>query len=188
MTPERWQRISAAFAAAQRLAPDQRAAYLEAALGGHPEDRREVEALLAGHASGFLEAATGAAGAPALGPGDRFGRYRIVHELGRGVYLAEDTELDRRAALKVLATGPGRPSCSAITWFERRAWRRASSIGASRPSTASRRIHAASPLPPSSSGAARSAHGWTKDRSNPARCSISPWPWPRRSQPPTRPA
>lgn len=110
MTPERWQRISAAFAAAQRLAPDERAAYLGAALAAHPEDRREVEALLARHASGFLEAVTMAAGPVDLQPGETFGRYRIVRELGRGgmgiVYLAEDMALGRRAALKVLATGP----------------------------------------------------------------------------------
>src|SRR5262245_54488405 len=46
--------------------------------------------------------------APAAG-GERIGPYRVVKELGRGaqggVFLAEDTRLPRRVALKVLAPG-----------------------------------------------------------------------------------
>jgi serine/threonine protein kinase/WD40 repeat protein len=46
---------------------------------------------------------------PSSGDGERIGPYRIVKELGRGaqggVFLAEDTRLPRRVALKVLAPG-----------------------------------------------------------------------------------
>jgi len=42
--------------------------------------------------------------------GESFGKYRILSEIGKGgmgdVYLAQDTKLNRRVALKVLS-GPG---------------------------------------------------------------------------------
>ena len=41
-----------------------------------------------------------------LGPGSQIGQFRIEHELGRGgagvVYLAQDTKLDRKVAIKSL--------------------------------------------------------------------------------------
>ena len=44
--------------------------------------------------------------APLYGPGSRIGQFRIEHELGRGgagvVYLAQDTRLDRKVAIKSL--------------------------------------------------------------------------------------
>jgi serine/threonine protein kinase len=117
MTPDRWKRISAIFADAVVLAPDQRRAYLDCACAGAPEDRREVEQLLAAAstpaARGLEEAPTrevasglGDTAPEASWVGRRTGPYEIVAELGRGgmgiVYLATDTRLNRRVAIKAL--------------------------------------------------------------------------------------
>ncbi|MGE3842950.1 MAG: serine/threonine-protein kinase, partial [Vicinamibacterales bacterium] len=114
MTRDRWRRISALFAAAQELPGDQRDAYLAAACVDHPEDRAEVESLLARYdAADVLEppAAQELASVLADGPfhiGQRIGHYTVLRTLRPGVggmgvlYVAEDN-LKREVVLKVLA-------------------------------------------------------------------------------------
>ncbi|HEY8459193.1 MAG TPA: protein kinase [Blastocatellia bacterium] len=110
--------MSALFHAACQLRPEQRAVFLAQACAGDEGLRYEVEKLLAGHerAGDFLNqpaydvAADLFASSPVssvlLPTGRRLGRYQIRSCVGAGgmgeIYLAEDTQLDRLVAIKLL--------------------------------------------------------------------------------------
>jgi TolB-like protein len=116
MTPERHRQIGELFHAALELDARARAAFLERECAGDAGLRREVESLIGAHEQdgSFLKqsALADAAGLLAEEKAEQFvgrtlaGRYRVLSLLGAGgmgrVYLAEDAELGRRVALKLL--------------------------------------------------------------------------------------
>ena len=94
---------------------DERAAFLDRACAGDDGLRREVESLLASfeESDSIIETPVAEAVAELFSGdraeslvGQRLGHYEIVSLLGEGgmgaVYLAKDTTLDRRVALKLL--------------------------------------------------------------------------------------
>src|SRR5215216_937133 len=114
MKAERYQQIEQLFHAALERTPQERIAFVEQACGGDEELRREVESLLPydDQARDFIETppANVAAAILAAGPeqsmvGRTLGHCRILSRLGAGgmgeVYLAEDTKLGRKVAIKL---------------------------------------------------------------------------------------
>src|SRR5262249_7374351 len=107
MKAERWRQIDTIFHQAVELHDEQRSAFLDRACSADPSLRDEVEALIAFHdkAGNFLQSAR-ALEEPGTLAGRMFGPYEIKSLLGSGgmghVFLAEDSRLGRKVAIKLL--------------------------------------------------------------------------------------
>src|SRR5690349_21513147 len=115
------------FTEAAQLPSAERAAFLERAAAGDSELRSRVEALLKAHESAGtfmekpVERLVNTSPTVEVKPGDRFGHYRILGQIGEGgcgvVFLAEQEEpVRRQVAFKVIK--PGIDTKSVIARFE----------------------------------------------------------------------
>jgi len=115
MNTERWQQIDHLFHSVLEHEPGQRAMFLAQACAGDVALRDEVESLISSHeqAESFIETPASdlaaelfASGQSEVVVGQNVGPYKILSLVGAGgmgeVYLAEDTRLSRRIALKLL--------------------------------------------------------------------------------------
>jgi eukaryotic-like serine/threonine-protein kinase len=115
MNPDRWRQIGQLYHTALELESAARAAFLDATCGDDDELRREVESLLHAHeqADGFIAGkVAGVVDEMAAQQrntsfvGRSLGHYQTLSLIGTGgmgeVYLAEDTRLGRKVALKLL--------------------------------------------------------------------------------------
>src|SRR6266542_3769032 len=115
MNPDRWRQIGRLYHTALELEPATRVAFLDETCGDDYELRREVESLLQAHeqADGFIAgkvagvvAEMAAQQRTTSGVGRSLGHYQTLSLIGAGgmgeVYLAEDTRLGRKVALKLL--------------------------------------------------------------------------------------
>jgi eukaryotic-like serine/threonine-protein kinase len=115
MTPERYQKAGHLYHEALEIEPEARAAFLNGACGEDEEVRSEAESLLRAHekvgnyfAAPALEIAAGllARRQNLSLAGEGLSHYSVLSLIGAGgmgeVYLAEDTHLGRKVALKLL--------------------------------------------------------------------------------------
>jgi serine/threonine protein kinase len=115
MDAQHWQQVDKIFQTAMELNAYERARFLDEACSGDQRLRSAIDALLSADEQGWallekpaFEAAADllAEDQPELSVGERLGHYNILGLLGAGgmgqVYLAEDTRLGRKVALKLL--------------------------------------------------------------------------------------
>src|SRR2546427_13188404 len=115
MKPERWQKLDELFHVALEREPSARDAFLAEACGGDNDLLHELQSMLAHHekAGSFIESPAYEVAAETIiyedGEtliGKALGQYQVLSVLGKGgmgvVYLAKDTALQRKVALKLL--------------------------------------------------------------------------------------
>jgi serine/threonine protein kinase len=115
MADEKWQKVRDIFDSALRRGPEERRRFVHEACGKDRTLLAEVESLLSslGSAESFMETPAIANVADVikaeqnkLEAGKCFGHYEIISLIGAGgmgeVYLAEDTRLERKTAIKIL--------------------------------------------------------------------------------------
>lgn len=116
MTTEQYKRAVELYHAAMALTPDARADFLATASGNDNELRREVQSLLKAHdgAQGYFDATAIEVAAALLSQqhtpslaGRRLSHYQVLDLIDAGgmgqVFLADDTRLGRKVAVKVLS-------------------------------------------------------------------------------------
>ena len=115
MADEKWQKVREVFDSALRRQPEERQSFVNEACGEDKTLLAEVESLLSSHdsAESFMETPAVAevahmieAETKKLEAGKCFGHYEIIEQIGAGgmgeVYLAKDTRLERKTAIKIL--------------------------------------------------------------------------------------
>src|SRR5436309_16051700 len=115
MTPERWQQVKQIFQSAIERPPSQRDGFISEACADDRELRREVESLISSYdeAGGSFQTVAVNVAAQMFAEGlcdsligQRIGHYEVISLIGRGgmgeVFLARDTSLGRKVALKLL--------------------------------------------------------------------------------------